>query len=138
MVTEPPGRVIEWLGSPLETVTVRALLDVTVNPDAEFGMYSLTLPLDTTAGEPGAPATGPFGGLPPWVGVGGFVVATGPLGGLPPWVITNPPVVGGFVVATGPFGGLPPWITLPLAPVPATLPLHLSFLLLSLDCTACR
>jgi hypothetical protein len=38
MVTEPPGRVTEWLGSPLETVTVPDLLDVTVNPDAEFGM----------------------------------------------------------------------------------------------------
>jgi hypothetical protein len=42
MVTEPPGNVTEWLGSPLETVMVPGLSDVTLKPPEEFGMLSLT------------------------------------------------------------------------------------------------
>ena len=57
-VTDPPGRVTECVGSPLETVMVPDAFFVTVNPDEEFGMYSLTRPLDTTAVPAGRPAEG--------------------------------------------------------------------------------
>ena len=95
-VTEPPGRVTERVGSPFDTVMVPEGFFVTVNPYVEFGMYSLTRPLETVA----VPGGRPFAG-----------VATGPLGGLPPRVMTNGGPDGGFLAITGPLGGLPPWLT---------------------------